>query len=105
MPTSRFPNLPRALADSGRSQADVSRAMRTSRATVSRWMNGLGEPDTVEKLKELADYLGVSIAYLVGEDEATHNAEELRFLKKLREAPPSVRSAVEAVLDAASPRK
>lgn len=101
----RFPNLPRALADSGHSQADVSRALRVSRTTVSRWLQGTGEPDTVEKLQKLADYLNVTIAYLVGEEDAVRNDRERQFLRKLREADPSIQAAVEAVLNAAASHK
>ena len=101
----RFPNLPRALLDSGHSQADVSRALRVSRTTVSRWLQGTGEPDTVEKLQKLADYLNVTIAYLVGEEDAVRNDRERQFLRKLREADPSIQAAVEAVLNAAASHK
>ena len=54
----------------------------------------------MEKLQKLADYLNVTIAYLVGEDDAVRNDRERQFLRKLRDADPAIQAAVEAVLNA-----
>lgn len=76
--------LHQALERSGKSQADLSRALGVSRGTVSRWFKGEGEPETVERLKQLADELGTSLAALVGEEDAAINERERLLLQAFR---------------------
>lgn len=73
-----------ALERSGKSQADLSRALGVSRGTVSRWFKGEGEPETVERLKQLAIELGTTLAALVGEEDAAINEKERLMLQAFR---------------------
>lgn len=73
-----------ALERSGKSQADLARALGVSRGTISRWFKGEGEPETVERLKQLASELGTSLAALVGEDDAAANEKERLLLQAFR---------------------
>ena len=76
--------LDAALKDSGKSQADLARALGVSRGTVSRWFKGEGEPETVDRLKQLANELGTSLAALVGEEDAAANERERLLLQAFR---------------------
>ena len=58
-------NLNARMGAQGRTQADVMRAMNVGRATVSEWCRGTKLP-RIEKLAELANWLGVSKAELMG---------------------------------------
>lgn len=79
-------NLHAALTRSGKSQADLARELGVSRATISRWFDGKGEPETLERLKALAAALDTSLAALVGEDAAM-TPKERALLRAYREAP------------------
>ena len=61
-------NLNARMGAQGRTQADVMRAMNVGRATVSEWCRGTKLP-RIEKLAELANWLGVSNAWLMGWEE------------------------------------
>ena len=77
--------LREALARSGRTQADLARAMGVSRGTISRWFSGDGEPETVERLKLLAEELGTTLAALVGEEDAAMTEKERLLLQAFRQ--------------------
>lgn len=90
-----------ALARTGKSQADIARLMGVSKATVSRWFSGLGEPETVDRMRELAAALEMSLAAMCGEDAAINNRERL-LLKAFREQDPAQAEALLALLVAGS---
>lgn len=77
--------LESALARSGKTQADLARALKVSRGTISRWFSGQGEPETVDRLKQLAEELSVSLAALVGEEDAAANERERLLLRAFRD--------------------
>ena len=53
--------------------ADVARATGILPQTLSNWKQGNGIPK-IDKLTKIADFLGVSVAYLMGEtDDKTRN--------------------------------
>lgn len=54
--------------------ADVSRATGISNMTLSDWKHGKTKPKT-ETMQKLADYLNVSVDYLVNGKEADINSE------------------------------
>lgn len=82
------------------SMAALARALGKSKATVGRWFNGTGEPETMELLIELAAKLGTTMGYLNGlEDAAKDNAEKL-LLKGFRELTPEARQAFIAAISA-----
>ena len=94
-----FPRLPDAVeayVTSGKSPARLADALGVSEASVSRWRNG-GEPE-VKRLQQLARELGVTVAYLAGEDEAAQTQEELAHLRKYRKADSTRRAIVDLTL-------
>lgn len=101
-----FPNLPSAIAaykDAGRTQAELAQVMDVTEATVSRWANGIGDPE-VKILKKLAKELGVTVAHLAGEDEAAQTQHELDLLIAYRRLDPVAKAMVDASL-AVAPQK
>lgn len=91
-----------ALSLCGKTQADIARALHKSRGTVSRWISGESEPETVELLARFAQELGVSIAYLVGEDEAAQTPDEVHWLRAYRNMTPLQRQAFTAAIAAST---
>ena len=58
----------------GKSPSKVALEIGAAKATVNRWKNGSSPTDaTVQKI---ADYFGVTVAYLKGEEEMPQNAEK-----------------------------
>lgn len=95
-----LPNLPIAIAaytggDRGK-QKRLAVAMDVSEATVSRWVNGR-DPE-VDKLKKLARELGVSVAYLAGEEEAAQTQDDLKLLKRWWRADARTRQMIDLAL-------
>lgn len=70
-------NLHAALTRSQKSQADLARQLGVSPATISRWFNGEGEPETLKRLQELASALQTTLPHLVGEDAAMTDKEKM----------------------------
>lgn len=77
--------LEAARVNAGLSQAELARRMGVSRGTVSRWFSGDGEPETVERLRKLADELGTTLAVLVGEEDAAMSPKERLLLQAFRQ--------------------
>jgi transcriptional regulator with XRE-family HTH domain len=88
-----------ALTASRKSQADIAKELGVSKATVSRWFSGQGEPETVERLRQLAAALEISLAAMCGEDAAINERERL-LLKIYREQDPMQADALLAMLAA-----
>jgi transcriptional regulator with XRE-family HTH domain len=57
-----------SVAVSRSSQSAVARATGLTQSAVGRYIKGVGEPTSVT-LQKLADYFGVSVAYLRGEED------------------------------------
>lgn len=76
---SRFPeNLKKALADSSKTQQDLAVNLNTTQQTVSRWTNGVNEPD-FQTLLEICVYLDETPNSLLGYDEIpAHIFSELK---------------------------
>lgn len=77
--------LEAARVNAGLSQAELARRVGVSRGTVSRWFSGDGEPETVERLRKLAEELGTTLAVLVGEEDAAMTAQERLLLHSFRQ--------------------
>lgn len=61
-----FKNRLRELRlEKGISQIDIAKILNMSKMAISHWEKGNSEP-SIEQLKILAGYFGVSIDYLVG---------------------------------------
>ena len=84
--TLHIDNLRSALERAGKTQAGLARELDVSPATISRWFNGEGEPETLERLKQLATALDTSLSALVGEDAAMTPKERM-LLQAYRNVP------------------
>lgn len=60
-------NLNNIMQKKKKSQADIVRDLKLGQSTVSSWMLGIKYP-RIDKMQLLADYFGVSITDLVGEE-------------------------------------
>jgi transcriptional regulator with XRE-family HTH domain len=72
-------------------QQQIADRFGVTKSTVSRWEKGSFEPDT-EKLKEIADYFGVTVDYLLGNDENQEikdkkNADLVDLLEEIKKRP------------------
>lgn len=79
----------RIIKEKGYNSAAVSRATGISQTTFSEWKKGKPEPKA-DKLKKIADFLGVSLEYLMtGEssDGYYYNNETLQMAQTLYENP------------------
>jgi transcriptional regulator with XRE-family HTH domain len=61
------------MEDAGVSQRALARATGVSKQSVTNWLGQAHEP-RLSQIKKTADALGVSVAYLVGEDQAPGRA-------------------------------
>lgn len=68
-------NLRFYLSSRSLSQAELSRRMGVSTATVSDWCNGHKMPGNMQTFQKLADVLGIELADLL-EDESTRGRRE-----------------------------
>lgn len=57
-------------------QEDIGNYLGISSQSVSKWENGLSEPD-IETQKKLADYFNVSLDYLLGREYKDEEYQEL----------------------------
>ena len=60
--------LKNLLQEKGITQETLAKEFFTTQQTVSRWLNGINEPDFTT-LNKLADYLGCSVDYLLGRED------------------------------------
>jgi transcriptional regulator with XRE-family HTH domain len=81
------------LQKRGMSSYEVSKLSGVSQATLSDWKNGKSTPRN-KTLKKIADILGVSVAYLLGEEkektpdtEASRDIENAKFNELLATLP------------------
>lgn len=66
----------------GVTQSDIAKLFDVGYTTISNWETGFSEP-SIEQIKILADYFGVTVNYLLGVD----NADPIEKLKQaLKEA-------------------
>jgi transcriptional regulator with XRE-family HTH domain len=99
-----------AIALSGLTRAEVSRAIPVSKGTITQWCGGSSRPikrPTWNRLKKLATVTGVSFDWLLtgkgtpkGRSSSMFKEEELHLLYKLIALPDALRLAVEAQIEA-----
>lgn len=72
----------------GLSNADVSRGTGVADTTISAWKKGTYTPKA-DKIQKIADYLGVPLSVLMGEDEPKYylNEETARIAQEIFEDP------------------
>ena len=67
----------RLLKEKGLRRADVSRATGIAQSTLSDWKHGRTKDMSIESLKLIADYLDVSVDYLMtGEEQPAYYIDE-----------------------------
>lgn len=71
-------NLKYYLAEAGLSQAELSRRMGVSTATVSDWCNGNKTPGNMEMFNKLAAVLGIQLADLLESEDMRGQREQNR---------------------------
>lgn len=69
-----YENFVRLCAQSGKSLAKVARDIGVQKSTVSRWATGSEPRDTT--IVRIADYFGVTVDELMGEDSAASAKKE-----------------------------
>lgn len=69
-----YENFVRLCAQSGKSLAQVARDVGVQKSTVSRWATGSEPRDTT--IVRIADYFGISVDELMGEDSTTSAKKE-----------------------------
>lgn len=90
----------------GKSPNGVAKEIGLSSGTVTFWKNGkIPKSDT---LKKLADYFGVTVDYLLGNEQPAApvaspaialSADELRVIQRYRSVSPDVQAVVRKILD------
>jgi len=68
MRTSKLPNLAELRKARGITRAQLGTALGVTERSIGRYENGESEP-VLGDLKKMADYFGVSVAYLIGESQ------------------------------------
>ena len=66
--------ITQARADSGLSEKELAEKLGVDKTTVSNWESGRRQP-SLERLMQIAGLLGVSAAYLLGEDDRMPHTE------------------------------
>lgn len=61
-------NLAQLRKDKNLSQSDLAKIFSVNQNTISRWEKGERSPDP-DQLKTIAQYFGVSVDYLIGNEE------------------------------------
>lgn len=92
-----------ALANTGKSQADLSRLTGWSEAKVSRWVHGKPGEVTLTNLNELAAALGVSPAALVDLDDVAQDEAEKKLLRNFRAAAARDKALAQAQVEPRQP--
>lgn len=64
-------NLTQLRKERNLSQSDLAKIFSVNQNTISRWEKGERSPDP-EQLKTIAQYFGVSVDYIIGNDEPTN---------------------------------
>lgn len=94
-------NLKRLLAESGKTQAEMARAINISTGTACDWVKGRAYP-RMDKVQLLADYFGVQKSDLVEEfnDEPDEDKEVLELFHKVpQEKREFILSLIRAAID------
>lgn len=64
------------------SQKDFAEKLEITEATLSRYINNLIVPK-IEIVDKMANFLGVTVDYLIGNDKRLSEVEEMNILRKL----------------------
>ena len=90
-------------------QADLSKYMGVSSATVSDWCNGKKMPQT-KKIGDIAAWLNIQVTDLFDESEPDEkkltivaDSELSSFIEAYKNASPALRNAARAVLESGKP--
>ncbi|MDI2113043.1 helix-turn-helix domain-containing protein [Commensalibacter nepenthis] len=81
-------------------QADIAAIVDTSIPTISHWENGRYYPE-FPKLIALAEYFNIKVVDLISfgqESKDKISDEEIKLIKKYREAPENIRDSIKLIL-------
>lgn len=78
-------NLRRIMYDSGKTQRDVARDLRISKATVSAWMNGTRTPK-IKNIDMLCHYFNVSRAEIMEEPSVQKTGQDQGYYINTQDA-------------------
>ena len=92
------PRLARLRGDAGLSQSGLARRIGVSQSAVSQMEAGDRSP-SYGMLIQLADALGVSLAYLVGADVEHLTASEETHFRRYRALPATARKELDAYVE------
>ncbi|MBP5282117.1 MAG: helix-turn-helix transcriptional regulator [Lachnospiraceae bacterium] len=88
----------------GLTQQALADSFHLSQQTIYKYENGHAEPD-IETLKQFARFFGVTVDYLIGNDETTeevqmdYTSDEKLMIAKVRRLSPDIRSALNGFID------
>jgi transcriptional regulator with XRE-family HTH domain len=88
-----------------KSLQEVADAVKASKAHIWEVEQGRSKNPSMELLNGLADYLGVSVSYLVGENPDEEEAELVAMYRDLKKLTPAERERMRAIMKAAFPGK
>ena len=88
------PRIAKIREDAGLTQSALARAVGTSQSAVSAIEGGERNP-SYDMLRQIAEALGVSAAYLVGADVEEISAVESAHFRQYRGLPPEARKELE----------
>ena len=92
----RFAEL---LKEKGLTAYRISKEINVSQSTLSDWKKGKSTPKT-DKLQLIADYLGVSIDYLVGKTDIRQTANESNWKPQLNDKDDKdIQKKIQSILD------
>ena len=72
-------NIAKLIEETGKKRKSISEALDTSYATLSSYNQGIRKPKK-ENAQKLADYFGVSVAYILGIDEEKYAPSNLKIV-------------------------
>lgn len=92
----RFAEL---LKEKGLTAYRISKEINVSQSTLSDWKKGKSTPKT-DKLQLIADYLGVSIDYLVGKTDIRQTANESSWKPQLNDKDEKdIKKKIQSIID------
>jgi len=88
-----------------RSLQDVADAVKASKAHIWEIESGGSKNPTMELLDRLADYFGVSVSYLVGEEPDEKQAELVALYRDLKKLDEGDRKTIQVIMQRLKEKK
>ena len=96
----QFLRCERLMKERGINAVQLSRETGVSTATISAWRNDIYTPK-LDKLTKIADYLGVTVDYLMGRTDSPNATTVDTKIRELiaKHIPPQTKSEIQTVFD------